>query len=143
MKKTVAVDLDGVISEYHGWKGFNVFGDPIQGAKEFLEKVREKYRVLIFTTRCNIDRNREHLWKVGALDPRLYLQECIGKWMRDHDLPYDDIYAGQGKPIACAIVDDRAVLCQPQKDPEAFEKAITMIGSFDGMYDDGKLGGGK
>jgi len=55
MKKSVCVDLDGVLAQYDGWKGVEHIGDPIPGAVQFTKKLQEVARVVIFTTRTNAD----------------------------------------------------------------------------------------
>lgn len=105
--KTIAVDLDGVLAAYDGWRGSLHFGPPIAGAQEFLIRLRRLGRVLIYSTRTNPAANDEH-----AVD----LVDRVRAWLDDHDLPYDAIYCGGGKPIAAAYVDDRAVVCRPQDD---------------------------
>ena len=144
MKKNIAIDVDGVLAEYSGWKGFDHIGDPLPGAQEFLIQLRKKYRVVIFTTRGNVERNKENLpYEVRynapmSMDPESgpkdFLEGCIKKWLERHNMPYDEIYMGQGKPICTAIVDDRAVNCQPQSFPGAFEDALRQIDRLDGMY---------
>ena len=50
-KKTVCVDVDGVLAQYDRWRGVDHIGDPIFGAKEFVADLRKKYKVVIHTTR--------------------------------------------------------------------------------------------
>ena len=107
-KKSICVDLDGVLADYRdGWKGIEHIGDPILGAREFLEWIRDQgYRIVIFTTRMNKESN-----------PGLPLSDLLFKvvsWFHKNSLPFDEIYLGQGKPIASAYVDDRAISCRPQ-----------------------------
>ncbi len=121
MKKTVCVDLDGVIDQYSGWKGFNEIGDPIEGAREFLINLKKKYRVVIFTTRGSIKINKQELLlrfgeNVTESEMRMYLRRLIKEYMDKHRLSFSEIYVGHGKPPAIAYVDDRAVLCVPQKE---------------------------
>ena len=50
--KTVAIDFDGVLADYHGWKGENTLDPPFPGAQEFVLRVLEAgYQVIIHTTR--------------------------------------------------------------------------------------------
>jgi len=58
MKKTVCVDMDGVLATYHGWRGVEEIGDPLPGAVEFTKKLAEKFDIVIFTTRCNPEINK-------------------------------------------------------------------------------------
>lgn len=111
MKKTVAVDLDGVLARYDGWRGIDHIGEPIPGARAFVRVLREQFEVVIFTTRCNTKLNRE-----GAN----LLRNRIRDWLDQHGFEYDDIHTDQGKPAAVAYVDDRAVECRP----ESYENPI-------------------
>ena len=114
MKKTVAVDVDGVLAQYDGWKGVDHIGDPIDGARYFLSELQKHFHVLIFTTRTNPFNadNPSCEWKVKEL------RTNVRDWLDRHELPYDDIYQGVGKPLAFAIIDDRGVSCRPQDHPD-------------------------
>ena len=107
MKKTICVDLDGVLATYNGWKGVDHIGEPLPGAVEFTRKLSEFADVVIFTTRCNPEINKP---EVAHL-----LVNRVRKWLDKHGFTYADIYASQGKPIASAFIDDRAISCQPQE----------------------------
>lgn len=118
MKKTVAVDLDGVLARYDGWKGVDHIGEPIPGARAFVRVLRQQFEVVVYTTRCNAELNRE-----GAE----LLRNRIRHWLEAHGFEYDHIHAEQGKPPATAYIDDRAVSCRPQdyENPvDAFADAI-------------------
>ncbi len=111
MKKTVAVDVDGVILEYDGWNGLHHLGDPIPGARNFLTALQENFEVLIHTTRINSRVN-----KIDYLTPEQsigYQVRLLEEHFEEHDLPYDRIWAGRGKPLAIAIIDDRAFRACP------------------------------
>ena len=101
MKKTVCVDLDGVLAFYNGWKGVDHIGDPRPGAVEFTRALSLIADVVIFTTRCNEEMNRPE--KAHLLVNR------VKAWLDLHGFQYADVYAGQGKPIAAAYIDDRAI----------------------------------
>lgn len=103
MKKTICVDLDGVLADFSkGWQGINHIGDPIPGAVEFVKKLNELGRVVIFTCRCN-----------PLINPERGLIRRVMVWLNKHGFEYDDVYSGIGKPIASAYIDDRAVHCDP------------------------------
>ena len=122
MKHTVAIDLDAVLSRYGGRQGIFNQGDPLPGALGFLHTLRLKgFRVVIHTTRVN-ELNAD---RMTSLDD---LRDLVEHWLNRHHLPYDEVWAGVGKPLAIAYVDDRAVVCKPQKDgEEAFNKALEEI----------------
>lgn len=108
-RHTVAVDLDGVLASYDGWKGVFHIGNPLPGAVEFCNKLAERYRVVINTSRCNtLNEGRP-----ADCTPDL-LKKLVMDWLNRFGFKYDDVYTGQGKVIASAYVDDRAVECRPQ-----------------------------
>lgn len=48
----ICVDFDGVLAEYSGFKGKDHYGEPLKGAREFLEKLNSiGLPFWIFTTR--------------------------------------------------------------------------------------------
>lgn len=110
MKKTVCVDVDGVLADYSaGWQGLDHIGDPIPGAVEFTKELAEFADIVIYTTRCCEDLNGRN----GLKAPML--RKLIQEWLDKHGFTYHDIYVGQGKPICAAFIDDRAINCRPQK----------------------------
>jgi hypothetical protein len=95
-KYIVAVDIDGTIR--HQWDGY-----PLIGAKEFLRDLSEFAHIIIYTCRCC----QEVMGNSST--PIDFLRSMVEDWLRKHDMTYDEIYVGQGKPFANAYVDDRAV----------------------------------
>ena len=117
----VCVDLDGVLAEYNGWKGLGEIGAPLQGAREFVSSLAKIADVIIFTSRCSLDPGND-AGKIIASPEEL--RENVVEWLREHDLPFTDVYIGQGKPKAAAFIDDRAIACRPQKDGGAYDQTI-------------------
>jgi hypothetical protein len=136
-KKTVLVDLDGVLADYsRGWQGIDHIGDPIPGAVEFVRRLSEFARVVIYTTRCKAY-PADQPGPDGAPEPCRDDSEALAfrvrTWLNRHGFTYDEVYTDQGKPFAAAIVDDRAVVCRPQsplvndrdrRDPDPFTVAL-------------------
>lgn len=94
-RRTLAVDFDGVIAKYDGWKGTGVFGAPRPDVVGVLRTLRsEGWKIVIHTTRG---------------------EEEITDYLVRHDIPYDEInrnsdYQTKGvKPVADVYWDDRAV----------------------------------
>lgn len=50
-RKTVLIDLDGVLNEYTGKFDINFIPPMKDGAKEFLQDLSKKYEIKLFTTR--------------------------------------------------------------------------------------------
>jgi hypothetical protein len=95
MKKSIAIDFDGVINPYtKGWQGPGVFEDPSQECVAAIKKLHTNYTIIIHTAReqTEFDRIREYLLK--------------------HDIEHDEMFEAKGsrsKPIADVYLDDRAV----------------------------------
>lgn len=117
---SIAVDLDGVLAKYDGWKDIEHIGSPISGAREFLAEISRKYRVIIHTARFSNARVKDS-------HERERLRNLIEIWLRQNKMDFDEVFVGVGKPLASAFVDDRAVECRPQEDSEAFNQALYRI----------------
>lgn len=51
IKKTILIDLDGVLNEYSGKYEKDFIPKPATGVQVFLEKLSQTYNITIFTTR--------------------------------------------------------------------------------------------
>ena len=51
-RKTVAVDFDGVIHQYDGWRDGTAYGEPMSEAFYYLERLMDIGFVYIFSTRA-------------------------------------------------------------------------------------------
>jgi hypothetical protein len=120
-KKNIIVDLDGTLAYYDEWKGLDHIGDPLPGAQEFIEALKVKFDVIIFTTRTNPTVNNL------PEDMQLQLGVKIVDWLSKHKFPQVEVYIGVGKPIGEYYLDDRAVVCAPQKDPDAYWKVLEAV----------------
>jgi len=59
MKKVIAVDLDGTLAHYDGWKGLHHIGSPIESMVQRVHNwIEEGHKVVIFTARA-INRDEE------------------------------------------------------------------------------------
>ena len=117
-RPVIAVDFDGVIAS---WRlgSFDTPGPPIPGAKQFLENLRESGSVMIYTSRCT-----EEYYKPQKAST---LRQAVAYYMETHDLPYDEIWTGQGKPLAGVYIDDRAIRCCPEADELAYGRTEAMV----------------
>ncbi len=107
-RKTIAVDLDGTLAEYDGWKGIDHIGHPIAGAQGFVRRLLEFADVEVYTTRTALLPDRPAGETVESLALR------VTRWLRENHFPAEvRVYAGAGKPLVAAFIDDRAVSCRP------------------------------
>jgi len=105
MAKTVALDFDGVMNTYDGWKGEDFLFDPRPGLKEFLvELKKEGYRCVIYSTRT---------------------PEKIEAWLEQHGLRKLVGKVSNQKPMAHVYLDDRGLTFKGD-----FNKALGDIKSF-------------
>ena len=117
--KSVCVDLDGTLLYYTNWKGMDGrLGKPRPGARQFLINIGQFARVVIFTARL-AEANRM---------PGTYGQ--IALWLQNNNLPYNEIYMGQGKPMAEAFVDDRAISIPKNPVESDFDKVLVKVKRF-------------
>lgn len=111
-KKTVAVDLDATLCFYETFKGPFKIGDPLDGAKEFLQALRDEgYRIVIFSCRPKSET----------------LRKAVESHLNKHGLVFDKVFIDGYKPSAIAFVDDRAVSCKPQEDKDAYKNALLEV----------------
>jgi hypothetical protein len=94
-RRTIAVDFDGVVADYDGWKGPEILGSPRADVVQALRTLHgEGWKIVIHTTR-------------GEAEIRDYLTR--------HGIPQDEInrnsdyQTGGVKPVADVYWDDRAV----------------------------------
>ena len=123
-KPRVCLDLDGVLASYESWEGIDQIGSPLPGAREFALALAEIADIIIFTTRCSAEPDERS--DISPLTPgqaRIHIVD----WLERHEIPYTDVYMGEGKPRAAAFIDDRAVVCRPQIDGDAFAESIKSV----------------
>ena len=99
--KRIMIDFDGTIHKYSkGWKDGTVYDEPIPGAKQFIEQLKNNdFEVVVFTSRLSVSSNGQ--------DVANEQKEMIEKWLNDYDIVVDGVTAE--KLPALVYVDDRAV----------------------------------
>jgi phosphoheptose isomerase len=97
----IAIDFDGVI--HNSDKGFHdgtLYGEPLDHARESLEKLSKEYNVIIFSCKAKPDRPLIS-GKTGI--------ELIWEWLKKHNLDKYVTEVTSEKPRAKLYVDDRAI----------------------------------
>lgn len=101
----IVLDLDGTIAEFAIGDDIYKIGKPYPWAKEFVRKLRELGKVILYTSRTN----PEVMGEEYAVKARDYIQN----WLLEHDIEVDQIANGH-KPVGHVYIDDRAVYCSPK-----------------------------
>lgn len=109
MKKTIAIDFDGVIHRYsEGWEDGSIYDEPIEGAREAIRRLKRKgFKIVIFTTRLNPKFN-----EINEGVRNCY--QDIYNWLKKHLIEFDELT--NNKPPAIAYIDDRAIRFTNWKD---------------------------
>lgn len=103
--RTVVVDLDGTlmtpprpILDAEG--ELRTDGEPEPGAVEAMRVLHAAgWRIVVSSSRT---------W--DRWGPRRFTWiEHIRAWLEGHDIPYDEVFVGAGKPAAAAYIDDNAI----------------------------------
>jgi hypothetical protein len=103
---TICVDFDGVIHSYErGWQAGAIYGTVVPGFFEWVERVRSRFRLVIYSSRSKTDEG------VMAMATWLHLRR--NEWIatggvRDPSEPLGIEFADE-KPAAFLTIDDRAI----------------------------------
>ena len=97
----IGVDFDGVIHKNSkGYHDGTVYDDPVEGAREALQKLSEKYTVIVYSAKARKDR--------GLVNGRSGTQ-LIWDWLKEHDLNQYVSKVTAEKPRAVAYIDDKGI----------------------------------
>jgi len=112
-KKIIAVDFDGVIAMYDGWKGEDVLGEPNEKVIRALRELKENFNwyITVFTTRRDTMALRD--------------------WLNRNKVPHDSVNSTShnppntsSKPIFDVMLDDRALRYEGQETKELLRQII-------------------
>ena len=101
-QKIVAIDLDGTLAHYDGWKGAEHIGTPVTDAVMICNLLhRAGVKVIVYTCRTNKTMNR-----ISGIDTGRMVRD-IGAWLHEWGLGYIHVNEDEGKPFAHAYIGDR------------------------------------
>ena len=87
-KRTILIDLDGVLNNYTGGFDQNYIPPIKKGAKEFLENLTQNFEIKLFTTRNKI---------------------LASKWLVENNIDHLFIDITNTKDLAWLYIDDRCL----------------------------------
>lgn len=104
--RTLCIDFDGVIHSYErGWQDGEIYGTVVPGFFEWIEKVRDDFELVIYSSRSKSDE--------GVVAMGKWLHEQRDLWIksggqRDLVKPLKISFAHE-KPPAWLTIDDRCI----------------------------------
>jgi len=97
-KKKLLVDFDGTLHKYSkGWFDGTIYDGPIDGAAQAINKLKDNYEIIIFSTRASCKENTDCLQQIKHMK----------QWLDRYGIYYDDITSE--KIGAFRIIDDLAI----------------------------------
>ncbi len=97
--RNIAIDFDGVVHKSSkGYYDGTIYDEPIEGSRESLKRLSEKYDVVIFTCKSKPDRGLVN-GKTGT--------ELVWEWLRKHDMDKFVTKVTAEKPRAVQYIDDK------------------------------------
>jgi hypothetical protein len=116
----LSLDFDGVIHDYgKGWQNGRIYGDVTPGFFEWAMKAKEKFTLVIHSSRANSDIGCEQIieWLEKQADDKSFVGHRVAQWFT--------IQAE--KPPALLTIDDRCVRfdgdwADPKFDPEELRR---------------------
>lgn len=105
-KPTICVDFDGVIHSYEkGWQDGTIYGTVVPGFFEWVERVRDHFKLVIYSSRSKDD--------AGVVQMGYWLHEQRNLWLqsggvRHPQKPLTFEFAHE-KPAAWLTIDDRCI----------------------------------
>ncbi len=104
MKKTILIDLDGVLNKYKGNYQENFIPAPANGVENFLNTLSQKFNIVVFTTRNS---------------------EFVFQWLKENSLDKYITEITNTKKPCFLYIDDRAI-CHKGN----FNSTIEQINNF-------------
>lgn len=121
-KPTICIDFYGVIHSYEkGWQGGVIYGTVVPGFFEWVERVRDHFKLVIYSSRS---KDSEGVTAMG-----LWLHEQRNAWIKAggdrHPTNVLTMEFAAEKPAAWLTIDDRAIQFTGQWDaPELTKEAM-------------------
>ena len=105
-KPTICIDFDGVIHSYEkGWQGGVIYGTVVPGFFEWVEQVRDRFKLVIYSSRSKTNEG------VIAMGQWLHRQrnEWIAAGGKRNETEPLELECVHEKPAAWLTIDDRAI----------------------------------
>ena len=112
----IGIDFDKVIHKCSkGYHDGTIYDEPVEGSYEALEKISEKYTVIVFTCKAKPDRGLIN-GKTGT--------ELVWDWLEKHDMAKFVSKVTSEKPRAVAYIDDKGHRFKNWKDSISFIESM-------------------
>jgi hypothetical protein len=97
----IAIDFDGVIHSFEfGFHDGTIYGTPIPGSRESLERLSQKFKLILYTAKAKPDRPLVN-GKTGV--------ELVQEWLEKYELDKYFVEITAEKPRCLCYIDDKAI----------------------------------
>lgn len=97
----IGIDFDGVIHKCSkGYYDGTIYDEPVEGAREALQGLSERYTVIVYTCKARKDR--------GLVNGKNGI-ELVWEWLHNHELAQFISKVTAEKPRAVCYIDDKAI----------------------------------
>jgi hypothetical protein len=97
----IAIDFDGVIHSFEfGYHDGTIYGTPIPGSRESLERLSQKFKLILYTAKAKPDRPLVN-GKTGV--------ELVQEWLEKYELDKYFVEITSEKPRCLCYIDDKAI----------------------------------
>lgn len=98
---TIAIDFDGVIHSFElGYHDGTIYGVPISGSIENIERLSKKFKLIIYTAKAKPDRPLVN-GETGT--------ELVWRWLKKYKIDKYIAEVTSEKPRAICYIDDKAI----------------------------------
>lgn len=99
-RKRIMIDFDGPIHRYsEGFKDGTIYDEPTKDAKKYIDMLKEKFEIYVFTTRVSPGQ-----WGEKEANKR---KEEVKSWLKENDIFYEKVTSD--KFGALAYIDDNGI----------------------------------
>lgn len=122
----ICVDLDKTLLSYDKWNGRGSWGEPLPGAREFLEELHKSGDIIIHTCRTSPS-------VVAPGVASWLLRNEVKDYLNKNGFVYDGIWCQEGKPNGDIFIDDKGLRIKENPSPKDYENTLLQVKEIFGI----------
>lgn len=122
----ICVDLDKTLLSYDKWNGRGSWGEPLPGAREFLQELHKMGDIIIHTCRTSPS-------VVSPGTAPWLLRNEVKDYLNKNAFVYDDIWCENGKPNGDIFIDDKGLRIRENPSPEDYVNTLLRVKEIFGI----------